>query len=100
MNLIKEPNLLNFTYAEIYEMSEPDFTYLWSKGRWAICKNDMSLSVKLIAPRKPPQSNAALPINLKIPPRCPNSASEATNLIPAIKCYSYVKKEKIFNVKM
>jgi hypothetical protein len=46
-----------------------------------IRKNDISLSVKLIAPRIPPQSRAIFPTNLKIPPFCPSSARTATSLL-------------------
>jgi hypothetical protein len=71
---------VNFLF---YFWSELEFekTDLWSKGRALIRKNKISLSVKLIAPRIPPQSRAIFPTNFKIPPRCPSSAKTATSLL-------------------
>lgn len=63
-------------------------------------RNERSFSVKLIAPRIPPQSKATLPTSFNNPPFCPNSVSMVTSLFQRAKRSTLSQLKKItFEVK-
>lgn len=78
--LVSKIVILSSSDVQREEKTLGNLIYLCNKGRSAILRNKISLPVKLIAPRTPPQSKAILPTSFNIPPFCPNSASMATSL--------------------